>query len=409
MNPLNKIITLSCLLIFGATLFNGCSKEESNDPPTPAIPERGEIAKITPLASFTLDEINQILESGNIISPQELLYPVQFYAVSYSSIDASGQRKDVSGAFAVPLGSSEWPLLSLQHGTETKREYVASASPLSSTEGIISLITASAGYFTVVPDYAGFGQSLDIHPYLHAASLVPQVIDFIRAGRNFCTEENISLNGKVFLTGYSEGGFISLAVQKTIEENYAPEFDLTAVAPLAGPYDLKGMCDKIFESGTYSNPAYIAYLLTSWDHIYGWDRLNDFFIDEYAPLLPGLFDGSKDWGTVTAALPLSFAELVNPSFSQAYLAGVESELRDALLENTLLDWAPEAPLHFFHGDADKIVPIENMFTAVNRLTANGGSNIKTTTIEGGTHDSAGPVAIFGTMEWFATFNAKTKG
>jgi len=83
--------------------------------------------------------------------------------------------------------------------------------------------------------------------------------------------------------------------------------------------------------------------------------------------------------------------------------GNEEEFLAALQENTFLDWAPQTPIHFFHGDADEIVPIINAHTAMLELTASGAIDIQLTIIPGGTHQSSGLEAIIGTIEWFETF------
>lgn len=256
------------------------------------------------------------------------------------------------------------------------------------------------GYFTLTPDYLGFGVSDVFHPYMHIESIVPGVIDFMIAGKSYCSENQITLNGQVFLTGYSEGGLITLATQKKIEENYINEFNLKAVAPLAGPYDLKGTTDSIFQSDFYSTPAYIGYFFTAYDNIYGWDRLDDYFKAPYATKMKDLYDGSKTWGQIVNQLPPTFEELMNPAFVSSYNAGSETDFEAAIQENTLLDWTPQAPIHFFHGDADEIVPIQNVLTAIERLNANGSHSIQLTSIPGGTHETAGPASIFGALEWF---------
>ena len=81
-------------------------------------------------------------------------------------------------------------------------------------------------------------------------------------------------------------------------------------------------------------------------------------------------------------------------------SGNEPEFITAMQENTLLDWMPQAPINFIHGDADEISPYQNTLTAFDRLTANGGTNIQLTTIAGGNHENSGPVAVVKAIEWF---------
>ena len=380
--------------------FQSCKKD---DPPPPETHERGEIIQSNSLETYTPDNIQQILDAAGVQLPFVLNYDVEVLSVNYYTVDGSGKEIVASGAFFIPQGADNFSLLSLQHGTETKRNLVASVSPSNSTEGVIGLVTASMGYVTLVPDYPGFGVSDVMHPYMHAELLTACVIDFMRAGKSYSSANNIVLDGQVFLSGYSEGGYVTLITQKIIEEDYADEFSLTSVAPMAGPYDLKGMSDSIFQDVSYSTPAYVAFLLTSYNEIYEWNRLDDFFKAPYASMMPGLFNGSKTWGEIVNQLPATLSEMMNPAFIADYNNGNETDVMAALQENTLLDWTPQAPIHFFHGDADNVVPIQNTLTAMEVFSANGAGNIQLTTIPGGTHETAGPYAIIGAIQWFESF------
>lgn len=388
------------VLIFA---FQGCQKDEVITPDPPKTYQRAEISKISSLGVFSPDDIQQILNASGANIPFTLEYSVEALSVNYYSIDMQGNMIPVSGALFIPQQVSDLPLLSIQHGTETKRDRVASVSPNNSVEGIFGLLTASMGYMSLVPDYPGFGISTMNHPYMHAASLIPSVVDLMLASKQFAVDNQITLNGQVFLTGYSEGGFVSLITQKQIEEYYKNDFILTAVAPMSGPYDLKGTFDTIFQSGEYITPAYGAYCFSAYNEIYGWNRLSDMVNEPYASNLPGIFNGSMMWGEVLDELPASFTDLIKPSFRQAYNDGSEVAIISAISENTILDWSPQTPLHFIHGDADAVVPYQNTLTAIEKLSAKGAVDIQLTAIPGGTHVSSGPEAIILALEWIETF------
>jgi pimeloyl-ACP methyl ester carboxylesterase len=380
--------------------LQSCSNEQDNSLILPTTHERGEIVQSNSISSLSLNEIQQILTGANVAIPFTLVYSVETLSINYYTVDGNGKQTIASGALLVPLGVSNLSLVSVQHGTQTKGDLVASVSPLNSTEGIVGLIMASMGYLVVVPDYLGFGVSNVIHPYLHAKSLIPSIIDLMRAGRSFSLAHKISLNGKVFLTGYSEGGYATLVTQREIELRYSQEFDLTAVAPMAGPYDLEGMMQSLFQTGQYNHPAYVAYILTAYDNIYGWNRLPYFFKDPYASKVQSLFNGSKTFGEVVNELPSNFIALMDSNFVNNVRNGNEPDFIKSMQENTLLDWKPLAPINFFHGDADDISPYQHSLTAVEKLRANGGTNIQLTTIPGGNHNTSGPVAIVGAIQWF---------
>lgn len=242
----------------------------------------------------------------NIPFPYDQSFAVQYVTIVYQTIDPYGNSSMASGGLFIPVATSSLPILSLQHGTEVKRENVASTSPLSSVEATTGLLTGSMGYVTAVPDYIGFGVSTAKHPYIHAGSLSTEVIDFLRAVKTYCEQNNISLNDQLFLTGYSEGGYVSLATQKEIEQNYSGEFQITAVAPLAGPYDLAGTLLDGFQKKSYPEPAYIAFLFSAYNEIYGWNRLDDIFTAPYASQVNELFNGSNTWVEVVIPLLVNY-------------------------------------------------------------------------------------------------------
>ena len=380
--------------------FQGCNKEDDPNPVVPVTHVRGEIVQTNSLGNMTVNDIQQILASANMTIPFTLNYSVETISIRYYTIDKSGNKVIVSGALLVPQGSNNLPLVSIQHGTQTKRDLVASVSPVNSTEGIVGLIMASMGYLAAVPDYLGFGASNIMHPYTHAKSLVPSVIDFMRASKTYSSQHQITLDGRVFLTGYSEGGYATLVTQKEIEENYTSEFNLTAVAPMAGPYDLHGMMQTLFQTGQYNHTAYVAYILTAYNYIYGWNRLNDFFNSPYSAIVQNLFDGSKTFSEVVNQLPSTFSALMDSTFVNNVRSGNELDFITVMQENTLLDWVPQTPINFFHGDADDISPYQHALTAVSTFTSNGATDIQLTTIPGGTHETSGPYAVIGAIQWF---------
>jgi len=50
-------------------------------------------------------------------------------------------------------------------------------------------------------------------------------------------------SGKLFITGYSEGGYVAMATHKALQAAGAP---VTASAPMSGPYALEAFGDAVF-------------------------------------------------------------------------------------------------------------------------------------------------------------------
>src|SRR5690606_6741228 len=103
----------------------------------------------------------------------------------------------------------------------------------------------------------------------------------IAATAELLTVEGIPFDNRWFLTGYSEGGYVTMAAAQAIEAGALPDFTLTAVAAGAGGYDLPHMLKAIIEADEYDYPAYIAFLIMAYNNTYNWDLpLNYFFRDE---------------------------------------------------------------------------------------------------------------------------------
>lgn len=357
-----KYFRTAIALVVATALVVSCS--DSLTDPNKSPKERGDIKKVELIENYTAETIQQFVAQYNFDSSIEFTFDVSVYKVIYYSIDTNGDITEASGALMVPEEASASPLFSLQHGTVFKRDRVASQGINNALEGFLGVAFASAEYVTILPDYLGFGVSETMHPYIHSKGNANVVVDFIRAAKSWCADNEVPLNEQLFLAGYSEGGYVTMAAQKLIEAEYASELPLTAVAPAAGPFDLSGFVDRIIEDLRYPDLANAGFLLTAYNDIYGWNMLGDIFQEPYAAQMPTLFDGSKESGEITEILPDSLQNLLNPQFVQDYRNGNLSEVKSAFEENTLLDWTPQTPMHLFHGTADQVVDVQNSMCRV---------------------------------------------
>jgi len=325
-------------------------------------------------------------------------HAVNAYQLVYVTRDPHDQLVRVSGMVMVPDTLDPVAMVSIQHDTITLRSDVASVSPASTPEGVAGLLLASAGHLVLLPDYQGYGVSTALHPYLHASSLSAAVIDLLIAAEEAAPGIGAHHDGRLFLTGYSEGGYATLAAHRELEASYSDRFHVSASVPMAGPYDLSGTARSMLATPTYPFPAYIAFFLTAYDDIHGWNRLAEIFEAPYAGRMPGLFDGTLSFGAINGQLPAAVSDLLKDAFVQGVLDGSETGFIQAVSENDLLDWIPVAPVRFIHGDADDAVPYENALTAVARLSSPA-NTVELVTISGGTHETAGLPALLEMIRW----------
>jgi len=277
-------------------------------------------------------------------------------------------------------------------------------------EGIVGVITAAEGYVTCIPDYLGLGDSQEMHPYLVGDVLAGNVRDMIRAVRAYMKTHDLQETGDLFLAGYSEGGYVTLATHRLLETQLPLEgLQVKASAPMAGPYDLKMTFDTILSYHTYATPVFIVYCLTAYDEVYHWNRLDQFFQAPYASLFPGVFDGTHSSSEINDMLPLRLQDLLQPDILDGYRSGTEKQILEALVKNSLLGWGPQAPVRFYHGDADTTVPYCNAPVARDNLVDHGGRQVSLVTIHGANHDGAVVPAYTGAVHWFDSLRTNDPG
>ncbi len=147
------------------------------------------------------------------------------------------ERVNASALVSLPqVEGKRVPLIADLHGTIFGNDYSPTQNdPLTRTG---TLTSALKSYGVVMPDYLGYGKSANIqHPYLLKDSLADSVIDAIKATKSFYAQKGLDDGDKLFLMGYSEGGYATMATALKIQNEY-PTINLTAVAPMAGSYDL---------------------------------------------------------------------------------------------------------------------------------------------------------------------------
>ncbi len=328
---------------------------------------------------------------------------VQYYAVTYETVDAQGFPTTASGALILPVGvTTPLPLASYQHGTVVEKGDVPSRL---STEGYIGVAFATSGYAAVLPDYLGLGDSTGVPSYHHSRSEATCVVDLLRAARAYCAANSITLNGKLFLAGYSHGGHATLAALREIEAHHAGEFQVTACAAGAGAYDLSGTTLQRFLQGNpVPNPYYYPYLAAAYVDVYGIaNSLADLLQSPWKTTIPPLFDGKTADSTINAALPPNALDAFDPEWVEALKSGAEIPFLSAVRDNDLLDWTPKSPLQLYHCSGDQDVVPANSKVAYDGFRSRGATQVQLLDpLPGADHSSCAEPTLLGIKAWFDT-------
>ena len=222
---------------------------------------------------------------------------VRVVAINYATVGVNGENTNASGALLVPGGActGPFPLVAYAKGTDVQKPRTL-ANPTDSETSLLAAMYAAQGYAVVATDYLGFAKSAySYHPYLHADSEATSVIDSVRAARAVASLQGISLSGKVMLTGYSQGGHAAMALQRAVELDPANEFEVTASAPMSGPYSIgEVMRALILSDEVYYYPAYIPNTALSYQTAYGniFTQLTDIFKPVYAAPIQQFYEGN---------------------------------------------------------------------------------------------------------------------
>jgi pimeloyl-ACP methyl ester carboxylesterase len=136
---------------------------------------------------------------------------------------------------------------------------------------LIAAMFAAQGYIVVAPNYAGYDIStLGYHPYLNAEQQSGEMIDILTAARAALPKTMSSAtsdSGKLFVTGYSQGGHVAMATQRALQ---AAGATVTGMAGLSGPYALEAFGDVIlFGNVDLGSTVFTPLLTTSYQKAYG--------------------------------------------------------------------------------------------------------------------------------------------
>jgi hypothetical protein len=336
-----------------------------------AIPNRGKLLTSYLKGQFTVNDQNAAFAAWGIADFATAKFGIISRVFTYETVDAYGLSITNSALLILPLGTNgPLPMVSEQHGATVMK----SEAPSQPGHGDIwASVFASYGYAVVVPDYLGLGSSPGYQAYLHARSEATCVVDALRAGKSLCASNNVTLNGQLLLTGYSQGGHVTMAAHRELETFHTNEFTVTACAPCAGSYDLGGVTvEAILANPAYPNPFLFSIILASYLPIYELgDTLEELLAEPYRRTLPPLLDGAHNPGQIAAVMPADMFAILRPDFQADFRTNISNPLRQALLDNNTYSWTPKAPVKMFHCQGDDIVAFANAQVAYQSFTNRG--------------------------------------
>ena len=285
------------LAIASSLLLVGCNDDDNERfVESPSSSTSAEFVK-----TFTANEVNSSFGLGSTATPAAKC-GVTIEKVSYDTKGAADEDTNATAALMLPTGNAaecqgDRPVLLYAHGTTTDKGYDFAQvgnieNPAVGEANLIAANFAAQGYIVVAPNYAGYDTSkLDYHPYLVAQQQSTDMVDALDSARsiierkkraNDANYSKIDDSGKLFIAGYSQGGYVTMATARLLE---AQKKAVTAIAPSSGPYALAAFGDEIFMGNVNIGASRFAPLLgiglqAKYGNIY--TKKSDIFLDKYA-------------------------------------------------------------------------------------------------------------------------------
>lgn len=306
---------------------------------------------------------------------------VNLRKIVHTTVAPDGTQSRASAALLTPVVDATcagpFPVLAYNRGTEVLKARTM-ANPNDAETGLLMAFFAAQGYVVVATDYLGYADSpLTYHPYLHADSQASTTVDSIRAANQVLSSLGIARSGKLFLSGYSQGGHASMATQRAIEADASLGLTVTAGGHMSGPYDLTDSFQvslAALPSGTGGSPVFTTMALTSFQRVYGniYSTPADFYKAPYVNGIETLLPGTLPFNDLftTGRLPLLLNDLITSALIAA-VGNASSPLRQASDRNTLTSWRPRSPMLLCAGARDPVVPFRNSTRAATAFASQG--------------------------------------
>ena len=199
--------------------------------------------------------------------------------------------------------SGNRPIVLNAHGTATTKTYnFAEVGNANNEAGpaatLLAALFAGQGYVVISPNYAGYDKSsLAYHPYLNAQQQSHEMADALKAGREVVrrtgSATNVADNGKLFITGYSQGGYVTMATTRYLETLKEP---VTAALPISGPYAMEAFGDVVFGGKVMLGATFFAPLMArNYQEQYGniYAKPSDMFAPANADEIPSLLPSAS--------------------------------------------------------------------------------------------------------------------
>lgn len=385
---------LPCLVMGLLSVFVTISCKPKDPLPVPVLSSSVQVGLYNNAALKALTSSNDSL----IYKPSN--FEVTAYRITYKTTLENSDQVTASGVVFVPKQltptTKPYPLLSYQHGTAFSNGDILSNANLATATFSYPLLYATYGYIVACPDYIGYGEAEKLpHRYEQRRTLAQATVDMLLATQELLAKEAIKSSTQTFLTGYSEGGYATMAAQKLIEEKYTDKIKLAGSSCGAGPYAMSAFFNYVTHKptiGGIANQIY-AWQALSYNRAYNFNKpVSYYFKAPYADQISLSIDNARK-------IPLSFDQICTDAF-RAEVQDEASVFGQALADNDLTNWITQVPTLLIHSEQDEIIPYLTTQQVYDALIKGGSKKLTLLRFKTGYHVPIDVIALRRSIEWF---------
>ncbi len=298
--------------------------------------------------------------------------------VEYETLDQDNKPVTCSALIVYPLLKRIKNVMLINHGTHIG--FMLVPTKYTSVEGIM----AATGSLCIMPDYIGLGSSAK-HPdlYLNHEVHGRTSVDALLTLLDYAQAKKLPLesNYKTYILGYSQGGSVSLASLRRVQEldeATQKRLHLTKVFCGDGPYDLRRTFETYMEEYKEGKkmgmatviPFVINSMFNSYPQEVAHMNYEDFFTAKALKTgVPQAIRANKE-GIIDVMLKMlgnNLGDVLNLDYLEAHPDHLELLLSLMDRQNLCHGWSPKYTVKLMHSNPDGVVPFSNFLEATKGL------------------------------------------
>lgn len=322
------------------------------------------VIKYQYIGDYSIDRLNKILTTElSQFSDFSIEYPpaenaVKLYKVIYNTVIPEKNNKPVtvSGLIAIPeIKASTYPVVSYQHGTVFSRNEVPSSPEDSPETRIMISRFAGHGYIVIAADYVGKGVSDEPDGWMVKDVTAQACYDMLSASNSVLSDLNIS-SGDLFLSGWSQGSFSTLAFLKKLERSGVA---VKAASMESSPNDIYLCFNRWINVPSDLDVQWLvgtaSMLVNAYENYYDMPGLSKIAIKpEYWQTAHDFYNNKISWTQAAKVFPQKSKDLFQEEFIQDGSL-VTTRFFEQLQLNNSYNWRFKTPCHFYYGKIDEVV------------------------------------------------------